>query len=182
MTLILSLRLFRRNLSRHTIEISQREMHVYALMQGAGQTSGKAERAREEEGWRCTGMETNDRRALPGTWRVTRWWTWRERDESNEGEERGRRGESGRQREGGERRDRKRKREREVEAICHATRRMFGGTNKFPLAGSTFHGDLGKTGWPLPISTTLFSNRATGAGRNSGSSGWRRAKKEADRL
>lgn len=32
------------------------------------------------------------------------------------------------------------------EAICHVTRRVFGGTNKFPLAGSTFHGDLGKPG------------------------------------
>ena len=32
------------------------------------------------------------------------------------------------------------------EAICHATRRVFGGMNKFPLAGSTFHGDLGKPG------------------------------------
>lgn len=31
-------------------------------------------------------------------------------------------------------------------AICHATRRVFGGTNKFPLAGATFHGDLGKPG------------------------------------
>lgn len=30
--------------------------------------------------------------------------------------------------------------------MCHATRRVFGGTNKFPLAGSTFHGDLGKPG------------------------------------
>jgi len=32
------------------------------------------------------------------------------------------------------------------EAICHASRRVFGGTNKFPLAGSTFHSDLGKPG------------------------------------
>lgn len=131
MTLIPSLRLFRRSsLSRQTAEFSRCETHVYALMKGEetlqNELAGSDKRRKGCAHRRGEGAhrDGNERRALPGTWRATRWRTTRR-------ERREKRAEEGDER---------------AQAICHATRRMFGGTNKFPLAASTFHGDLGKTG------------------------------------